>query len=275
MNISPEKFMYLTGIWIVLCSTLLYLYLHKKTKISLKFLYLDNILTLLLAGFLIIIFGRLTRPFQSLLLNLFLGGILVVLFAFTLTMTRFWRTPVRKTDQDPNVITSPADGKVIYVIRLESEELPVLIKGCSFESLREYIKTDRITPPCWLIGINMTPFDVHKNSAPIDGKIVFHHHQAGDFLSLKMPEALRQNERCIWVIENDSGLEIGIVQIASRLVRRIDGYCQVGDRVKKGQWLGMIRFGSQVDVLLPADMKPVIKVGDQVYASRTVLARTS
>ena len=118
----------------------------------------------------------------------------------------------------------------------------------------------------------MTPFDVHKNCAPIDGQVILNQHFSGKFLSLKDDSALSENERNTYVISNGK-IKIGIVQIASRLVRRIDSYVTQGAQVKKGEWLGMIRFGSQVDVIIPIEYKINVSIKEQTYAGETIIAR--
>jgi len=141
----------------------------------------------------------------------------------------------------------------------------------SLSKLNELTKTDLVKTPCWLIGINMTPFDVHKNCSPIDGKIILSKHIPGVFHSLKDFLSMTENERHTFVIKNN-GLTVGVVLIASRKVRRIDSYVTENQKVKKGDWIGMIRFGSQVDLFLPIECDLEINIGTQVYAKKTIIA---
>jgi len=187
-------------------------------------------------------------------------------------MLRFWHTPRRKITSNDGEIVSPADGNIIYIKKIEKNGIPISVKGKTFSKLEELTKTDILNVPCWLIGINMTPFDVHKNCAPIDGEVIINDHFDGKFLSLKDPSALSDNERNTYIIKKND-LQIGIVQIASKRVRRIDSYVRVGEQVKKGDWLGMIRFGSQVDLILPLSYKVQVNLKQQVYAGTTVLAK--
>jgi len=252
-------------------SILVYLYLHKKTKISLKYLYMDNIVAILLSVGLYLIlvsFVSENHPWTFYIFSPFF----VLGFAFMLTMLRFWRTPNRKIIASENEFISPADGNIIYISKVKSGETPFSTKKGIMVSLDEVTQTDLLKTPCWLIGINMTPFDVHKNCSPINGKVLLNKHIPGQFLSLKNPKATVVNERNTLVVQNDD-LTIGVVQTASRLVRRIDSYVKEGDIVSRGQWFGMIRFGSQVDVILPQTFKPVTKVGQQVYAKKSILAK--
>jgi phosphatidylserine decarboxylase len=252
----------------ILISTILYAYLRKKTRIRLKYLYIDNIAVIIpviaLAELAFLLHMHVT------IIVFFLIPILTLGLAFAYTMIRFYRTPNRKVSAGDNVILSPADGNIIYIKRIEASNIPVSIKNGRSFRLNELTKTDLLLTPCWLIGINMTPFDVHKNSSPIEGKIVLNEHFNGKFLSLKDTDAVTENERNTYVIENNT-LKVAVIQIASRLVRRIDVYVKKGQQVKCGEWIGMIRFGSQVDVIIPTSYEPCIIIGQQVYAATSVL----
>ncbi|MDF1559935.1 MAG: phosphatidylserine decarboxylase [Bacteroidales bacterium] len=254
----------------LVCSTLLYAWLRQKTKIGARYLYLDNPVTALLSA--LIAFGvyRLQHSqgylIRALMMIASVGGI-----AFLLTMIRFWRTPRRRVSAGPGQVVSPADGNIIYIKELINGECPVAIKLHRFSKLEELVKTPLLSGQGLHIGINMTPFDVHKNCAPISGKIILNRHFSGKFYSLKDFRAQTENERNTYIIRNDE-LEVGVVQIASRLVRRIDSYVKTGDEVRQGEWIGMIRFGSQVDVILPAGYRPAVSIGEQVYAAKTILA---
>lgn len=262
-------------IFIVFSSTLMYLYLHKKTRMNLRFVYIDNIYVIILSFLLAYIsysfLFSLFNVYLRFILSIIVGGILVIGIGYTITMIRFWRTPKRKIIATDNEIVSPADGNVIYIKKIEANTLPVSIKNGKLNNISELTKTDLLQTPCWLIGINMTPWDVHKNCAPVNGKIILNQHTKGIFLSLKKFESNIENERNTYVIENEK-LSIGVVQIASKGVRRIDSYVSEGDSVQKGEWLGMIRFGSQVDVILPIHCTVKIELGQQIYAAKTIIA---
>lgn len=251
-------------------STALYYYLHLKTRISLKYLYQDNAVVIIGTVLLSVLLSSVLPEDWHWTVFVLIPGFVLGL-AFTLTMIRFWRTPTRQIMAKDHEIVCPADGNVIYITRVEAGEVPVSIKGKRYSRLEELTKTDLLQKPCWLIGINMTPFDVHKNCAPIHGEVILNQHFKGSFLSLKNDNALTENERNTYVIGN-SHVRVGIVQIASRLVRRIDSYVAQGAQVKQGQWLGMIRFGSQVDVIIPIEYTVHVKLKDQTYAGETILA---
>ena len=251
-------------------STLTYLYLHKKTRIRLRFLYIDNVMVILLTLLVyLLIAGLISDSYKMLLL--LASPILVLGFAFGLTMIRFWRTPNRKIKASENELISPADGNILYIKKIEKGEVPVSIKKGLEARLEEVTQTDILAGPCWLIGINMTPFDVHKNCTPIKGEIILNKHIEGKFLSLKEPKAILENERNTLVIKNEK-MTVGVVQTASKLVRRIDSYVKEGQQVDRGHWFGMIRFGSQVDLIIPDYCTVNVKIGEQIFAKTTIIA---
>lgn len=254
----------------IIFSSIIYIYLHFKTHISLKFLYMDNVIVIL-SCLLILEFIFLTFDLAPSLILILIIPAIILFLSISLTMIRFWRTPNRSVFAKESEIVSPADGKIIYINRVAKGDIPVSIKGKKISKLEELIKTNLVNYPCWHIGINMTPFDVHKNCAPIDGKVIYNRHFCGKTLSLKNHASLTQNERNTIVIKNDN-LLVGVTQIASRMVRRIDTYVTIGQYIKKGDWFGMIRFGSQVDLVLPAQSTIKVAVNQQVYAAKTIIA---
>ncbi len=255
-----------------LISSLWYLFLKRKTRINIKFLYSDNILVIFMSFGLLIVIKNLFN-FDCVLIDFLALTFNIALISFIITMIRFWRIPNRKLVENNNHIISPADGNILYIKKYESNEIPVSIKKGLSAKLDEILDTDLIKSPVWLIGINMTPFDVHKNCAPIGGKVILNKHIKGSFLSLKNPKAIIKNERNTLVIRTDNGQQFGIVQTASRLVRRIDSYIKVGQVINQGDWFGMIRFGSQVDLIIPTSYKICIELHDQVYAKSTIIAK--
>jgi len=124
-----------------------------------------------------------------------------------------------------------------------------------------------------VVGIAMSFLDVHVNRAPIAGRVVLSRHFPGRFGSLKRPETVFENERTTTLIAG-SRLEIAVVQIASRLVRQITSYVRDGQEVNLGQRIGIIRLGSQVDVVLPQrrDLCVLVGEGDRVTAGVSVIA---
>jgi len=128
----------------------------------------------------------------------------------------------------------------------------------------------------WQVGISMVLTDVHVNRAPIQGVLTFACYKPGEFLSLRRKEALNLNERQSLIIENNrEDMQVMLVQIASRLVRQIVAFVKEGQPIDRGQRVGMIRFGSQVDMFLPIRKvtRLEVRVGQQLQAGETVVAR--
>ncbi len=187
---------------------------------------------------------------------------------------RFFRDPERAIVQTQDTVLSPADGTIRYIHEIKKGEMPISIKKKNFIKLVEILGTDIIDQGAYLIGIEMSILDVHVTRSPISGKMVYQNHIRGTFKSLRKQESLLDNERVIAVI--DSGeYKIAVVQIASRLVRRIVSYKHEGDTLEAGQRMGMITFGSQVDVVVPNfnSVDISVKKGEHVTAGCTELCK--
>lgn len=201
-------------------------------------------------------------------------GFLVMAFALLGISARFYRDPERYPAETRNVVLSPADGKVIYVHRTAEGSSLVSTKGGRAFRLDEISDTDVIAGPAWLVGIEMNILNVHVNRSPLGGKVILRKRVRGSFMSLRRPESEVRNERVTTVID-DGPVRIGVVQIASRLVRRIVSYVEEGQSLAIGQRIGAIVFGYQVDVVIPASACTTVGVrsGDEVKAGVTVIAR--
>jgi len=186
---------------------------------------------------------------------------------------RFYRDPEREPPSRVGAIVSPADGEVIYVRHASREALPAVHKEGRRYTLEELTQTRLRHSDVVVVGIAMNFLDVHVNRAPIAGTVTLHRHVPGGFGSLRKPETVLTNERTTTVLEKD-GVQIAVVQIASRLVRRIVSFVTEGDEIMLGQRIGVIRFGSQVDLVLPArpDLTVQIQPGERVRAAISVLA---
>ena len=198
---------------------------------------------------------------------------LILTIALVYMLFRFYRDPDRTPPENENYILSPADGRVKYIKKIEKGEVPYSEKNGRSFALNEFTQSSGITQDGYLIGIAMDYLDVHVNRAPMSGTIRLIKHIRGVFLSLKRPESVFKNERAFTIID-DGTYSIGIVQIASRLVRRIIPYYREGQIIAKGARMGVIKFGSQVDVVLPQRDGLQIKteIGDKVKAGITVIA---
>lgn len=170
----------------------------------------------------------------------------------TLFVLYFFRNPERTAPADSATVVAPADGTVIVVERVPETPLGI-------EALK--------------ISIFMSVFNVHVNRVPFDGKVVDIFHHQGKFFNARDGRASCENERNGIVLEITGGARIAFVQIAGLIARRIISYPLIGDLLVRGERYGLIRFGSRVDVYLPAEVEPLVKLGDATVAGETVLAR--
>jgi phosphatidylserine decarboxylase len=196
----------------------------------------------------------------------------VLVASIVVVAIAFYRDPERVAPQIPGAVVSPADGTIVYVRRFAGGEVPPIEKKGRALDLRELSRVD-VGDTGYLVGIAMNLLNVHVNRAPIAGCAVSLVHVPGRFVSLKREDATTLNERFTTVIEGDS-MRVVVVQIASRLVRRIVTFLQVDQTVSAGQRIGVIKFGSQVDVILPGsdDLEIAVRPGDTVRAGVSVLA---
>jgi phosphatidylserine decarboxylase len=170
----------------------------------------------------------------------------------TLFVLYFFRNPERTPPTDRTALVSPADGTVIVAERVKETPLGT-------EAMK--------------ISIFMSVFSVHVNRVPFDGKVLDTFHHNGKFFDARDGRASCENERNGIVLEITGGTRIAFVQIAGLVARRIISYPLVGDLLVRGERYGLIRFGSRVDVYLPAHVTPLVKLGDNAVAGETVLAR--
>ncbi len=199
---------------------------------------------------------------------------IIIALSLSLLLWRFYRDPERIPPEDKNAILSPADGRIIYVKKIEEGKIPFSEKNRKKFPLTDFAQSDVLSLRGYIIGISMNFLDIHVNRAPIEGRLCLLKHIKGLFISLKRKEAVIQNERVLTVIDNGQ-FKVGIVQIASRLVRKIVPYLPEGFEVRRGQKIGAIRFGSQVDVILPELQSLSINVipGEKVKAGLSIIAR--
>ena len=172
----------------------------------------------------------------------------LIIFVFILW---FFRNPKRNIIRNPELILSPADGKVISI--KEVDEL-------------EYFKDKKIQ-----ISIFLSPLDIHVNRYPVSGEILYSKYHKGNYLVAWHPKSSEKNERTTIVIKNNKFGEIMYRQIAGAVARRIVNYAKVNSNVKQGDDSGFIKFGSRVDLFLSKDSNLKIKVGDRVKGGLTVI----
>jgi phosphatidylserine decarboxylase len=199
--------------------------------------------------------------------------LVTVTAALALVASRFYRDPQRTPPARDDAIVSPADGRVVYVYESKNGHLPVSAKNGRPYALDELLRTPLQHHEAIVIGISMNLLDVHVNRAPLAGRVAIQRHHKGAFKSLRRLESIFENERNTVVIERD-GMGIAVVQIASRLVRRIVSFIGEGQRVRCGDRIGVIRFGSQVDLVIPLGigLRVLARPGQRVTAGESILA---
>ena len=170
-------------------------------------------------------------------------------------MAVFFRDPERIVPTSPGLVVSPADGRVEPVVAAVPP--PELQIG---------------TAPMTRISVFMNVFDCHINLAPVAGRVARVAYKKGQFLSADLDKASEANERNGFLIETADGLKIGVVQIAGLVARRIRCWSAEGAHVAAGERIGMIRFGSRLDVYLPEGSVVLANPGQRVVAGETVIA---
>lgn len=180
------------------------------------------------------------------------GWFFYILLALSLFVLNFFRDPERVVPEDPDAVICPADGRVIKV---------------------EKVMDDRFTgTEALVVCVFMNVFDVHVNRAPVKGRVREIRYNEGRFFPADKEKASLENEQNAVFIESEKGLVVAN-QIAGLVARRIVCRASVGDELERGERFGIIRFGSRVDVFMPATAEATVKVGDKVKAGSSVLAR--
>ncbi len=182
--------------------------------------------------------------------SVWLWGITLVFLLLTLFMAYFFRDPSRTVPSGDDIVISPADGKVLVVERIDG--------------------ADASSPT--QVSIFLSPMDVHINRAPIGGTVESVTYKPGEFRVASLKVASEVNEQNVIAI---NGSEISIVarQIAGLVARRIVCWKKAGDRVEAGERIGLMKFSSRMDVLVPSSVEVLCRVGDRVVGGETVIGR--
>jgi phosphatidylserine decarboxylase len=206
----------------------------------------------------------------------------------------FYRDPVRTPEsREANAIISPADGQIVYIKRFEDGAVASEKLGRPIE-LTEIAELPQTAGRSgWVLGIYMSPFDVHFNYAPVAGTVTAQRYRKADanLPMVDLSEYIRiaflrrpfdnfaaafhlQNERNTVVIQGGGAPDVAVVEIADKFVNKIDILAHEGDALKAGDKLGFIKRGSQVDLIIfDADVDWAVEFGQQVYGGRTLLGR--
>jgi len=172
-------------------------------------------------------------------------------FALTLFICWFFRDPDRVIPKDNKSLISPSDGKVIVVEKQS---------GCEY-----------LIGPCTKVSIFMNVFNVHVNRVPFDGIVQKVRYSPGKFINASFDKASIHNERSALIVKTVSGGDYAVVQIAGLIARRIVNCVKEGEKIRKGDRYGMIRFGSRLDLYLPHDFDVAVHIGEKTKAGSTII----
>ena len=178
--------------------------------------------------------------------------LLVLVLLLTIYVFWFFRDPARISPSDADAVVAAADGKVADIVEIDEPEVI-------------HARQRRV-------GIFLSVFDVHTNRAPVDGRIIYKKAHAGLCLDARHADCTTKNRALTWAFQNSRGIFV-VRQLTGMIARRIVGWSNVGDELKKGEHFGMIRFGSRTEVYLPLDAEILVKVGDRVTGGTSVIAR--
>ena len=201
---------------------------------------------------LVLLNGALWYFFHHTVLSSIVGGISLIVYLIVLN---FYRSPYRRfKGSTDNTVVASADGKIVAI-----EEV--------YEG--EYFKDKRI-----IVSIFMSPFNVHANWYPINGKVLMSKHHDGRFMAAYLPKSSTENERSTVVMETEDGKhQILLRQVAGAMARRIVTYARVGEIAHIDEHLGFIKLGSRVDVYLPIGSEILVEMDQKVTGNQTVIAK--
>jgi phosphatidylserine decarboxylase len=183
-----------------------------------------------------------------------------LLTGLTVWIAAFFRDPIRVTPIAPGLIVSPADGLISLITNVEPP--------------RQLVGEGGLTAgPCTRISVFMNVFDVHVNRSPIAGTCTRIVYVPGKFLNADLDKASDDNERQYFIVEDEAGTKVAFTQIAGLVARRIMRFIEPGVKLTVGERVGLIRFGSRVDVYLPSGYSPSVIVGQRAIAGETILAQ--
>jgi phosphatidylserine decarboxylase len=175
----------------------------------------------------------------------------VPVWLWTLFVLQFFRDPARAVPGDRRTVVAPADGRIVAV---EKADDPYLKRAST------------------KVSVFMNVFNVHSNRSPLDGEVREAWYSRGAFVNAALDKASVENERNALWLRADAGPDVVCVQIAGLIARRILCYVKTGDRLKRGDRFGFIRFGSRVDLYLPPEARVRVELGQKVSAGSTVVA---
>lgn len=181
-----------------------------------------------------------------------LGIITFLFFVFLVFAFQFFRDPAREAPEDPRAVVSPVDGRVCKVEKCTNPETG-----------EDAVK----------VSIFMNVFNVHSQKSPVAGVVEKVTYTPGLFVNADLDKASTENERNAVTVRMPDGRRITFIQVAGLVARRIICYATIGQELARGERYGFIRFGSRVDVYLPADAEIVAQIGDKMTGVSSTIAR--
>lgn len=181
-----------------------------------------------------------------------LWAVSLIAIGFFLFVSAFFRSPSRPEYTDPDIVFSPADGKIVAIEEVQENE---------------YFHERRLQ-----VSVFMSIWNVHINWFPVAGTVEYFRHHHGRFLVAWHPKSSEDNERTTTVVDM-GGCKVMFRQIAGLVARRIVSYARVGEPVTQNSQCGFIKFGSRVDIYLPVDADVQVRLGDKVTGSQSCIAR--
>jgi phosphatidylserine decarboxylase len=194
----------------------------------------------------------------------FIGAAVLLLLAGFVAF--FFRDPQREVPADSDAIVSPADGRVVVVKPLDARDREFSAREFSAPA------ATRLCSSGTLVSIFLSVFDVHVNRAPVAGAITRAEYRPGKFIVATAERASVENEQNVVTVENEQ-VRIVFKQIAGLIARRIVFWKQVGDRVALGERVGLIKFGSRADLILPPNVSVQVRPGDRVKGGISIIGR--
>ncbi len=210
----------------------------------------DNAIPMLVIGFSLILLSGFVLQYAWAWISAILG---IIIILFTLW---FFRDPERvipaEALNDQSIIIAPADGKIVEILEMEEKEF---FKGKARQ-----------------ISIFLSPLDVHVNRSPVSGKVEFYRYMQGDYMVAWHPKASELNEQSRIGVQNEYG-KVFFKQITGVLARRIVCTVKQGDKLSTGEQIGMMKFGSRMDIILPLDAEILVQKDERTRGGETIIAR--
>ena len=185
----------------------------------------------------------------------FLGNIFLLI---TIWIIYFFIDPHRIVPQQKGVLVAPADGTITAIV--ENESLPEELKFTTEEKFTR-------------VSIFLNVFNVHVNRIPVKADVIEARYTPGKFLNANLDKSSKENERNILLLKTEDGEHIAVTQIAGLIARRIVSYAKTNDAFETGERYGIIRFGSRVDVFIPAKYEVSVLMGQTMIGGETIIAR--